>query len=128
MRESPHDTTGVERTVQVDLGERSYPIEIGVGAVLPMVGVAYTAAGLDIPQILRWQGDVLSVMMGYNADVVLHWGAAGGVAEDFVEATEGQLFMPTDPWRGVAFLVGYVLHSLGLAVWIFHRRDVTYGS
>ena len=30
MRKSPHGATGVERTVRVELGERSYAIEIGV--------------------------------------------------------------------------------------------------
>ena len=67
-------------------------------------------------------------MLGYNADVVLHWGPPGEVARGVVEALGGQLFIPTDPWRGVVFLTGYTLLSLGLAVWIFHRRDVTYGS
>ena len=101
-------------------------IEVGGGAAIPMLGATYTAAGLAIPQILRWQGDVLSVMLGYNADVVLHWGPPGEVARGVVEALGGQLFIPTDPWQGVAFLTGYTLLSLGLAIWIFRRRDVAY--
>jgi len=37
VRRSPHGTTGIERSVHVDLGERSYTIEIGVD-VLGKVG------------------------------------------------------------------------------------------
>lgn len=106
-------------------------IETFVGAFLPAVEATYAATGADVPLVLRWLGDMLGVTLGYNADVVLHWGPPEGIAQGLVEALGGaseQALVPTDPWRGVVFLAAYTLLSLGLAVWIFHRRDVTYGS
>jgi hypothetical protein len=34
--------------------------------------------------------------------------------------------LPTVPWRAVAFLAGYTVLFLGSAIWILHRRDLTY--
>jgi len=113
----------------VGLGLHS--IEIGVGAIVPIMEATYTAAGMDVPLIFRWLGSVLGTMLGYNADVVLHWGLPEGIAHGLagamLDASELTI-VSTDPWRGAAFLAGYTLLSLGLAVWVLRRRDVTYGS
>jgi ABC-type transport system involved in multi-copper enzyme maturation permease subunit len=106
-------------------------IEIFVGAFLPAVEAIYAATGADVPLVFRWLGSILGVMLGYNADVVLHWGPPSGIAQGLVKALGDageQALVPTAPWRAVAFLAAYTLLSLGLAVWVFRRRDLTYGS
>jgi ABC-type transport system involved in multi-copper enzyme maturation permease subunit len=106
-------------------------IEVFGGIMLPVMVSAYTLAGGNIPWFVRWQSKLLGLMLGHNANIVLHWGPPAGdiqdVAQALADAGKGTI-IPTDPWRGVAFLAGYTLLSLGLAVWIFHRRDVAYGS
>ncbi|MDY7080439.1 MAG: ABC transporter permease subunit [Chloroflexota bacterium] len=106
-------------------------IELLVGTMLPGMVAIFALTGTDVPWFVRWQGKLLGVMLGYNANVVLHWGPPGGETRDMVQAltdSGGPVIVPTDPWRGVIFLIGYTLLSLGLAAWIFYRRDVTYGS
>ena len=46
------------------------------GLILPIMAVALAGAdGATASGIWRWQLRVLSVTLGYNADVLLHWGA-----------------------------------------------------
>ena len=106
--------------------------------MLPIVALAMVSAGGgEVPLIWRWQLRVLSITLGYNADVLLHWGspfmrafsastaeAKSLFATSLAELSGGSV-LPTTPWRAVAFLAGYTLLFLGWAAWILHRRDVT---
>jgi hypothetical protein len=47
---------------------------------------------------------------------------------DALRAAGATFTIPTDPWRASAFLVGYTIVSLGLAMGILYRRDITYAS
>lgn len=88
-------------------------------------------AGVEMPWFFRVQGKILAVTPGYNANVFLYWGPPMSILPQLVDALRaaGATFsVPTDPWRAIAFLVGYTIVSLGLAMWILHRRDITYVS
>jgi ABC-type transport system involved in multi-copper enzyme maturation permease subunit len=88
-------------------------------------------AGVEMPWFFRVEGKILAVTPGYNANVFLYWGPPGSILPQLVDALRaaGATFtVPTDPWRASAFLVGYTIVSLGLAMWILHRRDITYAS
>jgi ABC-type transport system involved in multi-copper enzyme maturation permease subunit len=87
--------------------------------------------GVEMPWFFRVQGKILAVTPGYNANVFLYWGPPVSILPQLVDALRaaGATFaIPTDPWRAVAFLVGYTIVPLGLAMWILHRRDITYAS
>lgn len=97
--------------------------------MLPFFIISQT--GVEMPWFFRVEGKILAVTPGYNANVFLYWGPPVSILPQLMDALRaaGATFaIPTDPWRAVAFLVGYTLVSLGLAMWILHRRDITYTS
>jgi ABC-type transport system involved in multi-copper enzyme maturation permease subunit len=125
------------------LGRRSGPaMGIGIGLhafeflngfVLPIVALAAAGGGEGVPLVWRWQLRVFSVTLGYNADVLLNWGSPfqrTSIMEALGAASTMELgadaLLPTSPWRAMAFLAGYTALFLGWAMWILHRRDLTY--
>jgi len=97
--------------------------------MLPFFMISQT--GVEMPWFFRVEGKILAVTPGYNANVFLYWGPPVSILPQLVDALRaaGATFsVPTDPWRAIAFLVGYTIVSLGLAMWILHRRDITYAS
>jgi ABC-type transport system involved in multi-copper enzyme maturation permease subunit len=110
------------------------------GLILPIMAVALAGAdGATASGIWRWQLRVLSVTLGYNADVLLHWGAPFMRAFFAVKPearpiligameSGAETLLPTTPWRAAAFLAGYGILFLGSAMWVLRRRDVTYGT
>ena len=106
-------------------------VEILAAALVPVLGAMYIAGGAEIPGLIRWAGNLLSVTLGYNADVVLHWGPPAAIVNGIMSALVGtgeDILLPTDPWRALAFLAGFAVLSLALAIWTMHRRDVTYSA
>jgi ABC-type transport system involved in multi-copper enzyme maturation permease subunit len=126
------------------LGRRAGPaLGVGIGLhafeflngfVLPIVALATAhSGGQEVPLIWRWQLRVFSITLGYNADVLLNWGSPfqrTSIIEALGAASTVELgahtLLPTAPWRAVAFLAGYTVPFLGWAIWILHRRDLTY--
>jgi ABC-type transport system involved in multi-copper enzyme maturation permease subunit len=108
-----------------------HAFEFLTGLVMPIFAIAF-ARGVQVPPIFLWEARLLSVTLGYNADIFLNWGSpfmnailASGVMG---LGLDGGTLLPTAPWRAVAFLAGYTVLFLAWAMWILHRRDVTYGS
>jgi ABC-type transport system involved in multi-copper enzyme maturation permease subunit len=97
--------------------------------MLPFFMISQT--GVEMPWFFRVEGKILAVTPGYNANVFLYWGPPVSILPQLVDALRaaGATFaIPTDPWRAVAFLVGYTVMSLCLAMWVLRRRDITYAS
>jgi ABC-type transport system involved in multi-copper enzyme maturation permease subunit len=104
-------------------------LEYFMGLMLPFFVVSQT--GVEMPWFFRVEGKILAVTPGYNASVFLYWGPPVSIMPQLVDALRaaGATFtVPIDPWRAVAFLVGYTVVSLGLAMWVLRRRDITYAS
>ena len=104
-------------------------IEIFGSAMVPVLGATFIAGGAEVPALIRWAGNLLSAMLGYNTDVVLHWGPPAAIVNGITEAMVGtgdEIFVPTDPWRAMAFTVAYTVVFGTLAIRILGRRDVTY--
>ena len=84
-----------------------------------------------MPLIYRWQVNLYHGSLGYNADVFLNWGAPFARDAINVYKTIGlssETLLVENPWRAVAFLLGYTALFLGWTIWILRRRDVAYGS
>jgi ABC-type transport system involved in multi-copper enzyme maturation permease subunit len=106
-------------------------VEVFGSAMVPVMGATFIAGGAEVPTLIRWAGNLLSVMLGYNADVVLHWGPPAAIVNSITDTLVGtgeEIFMPTDPWRAMAFLTGYTAVSLAFSIWIMRRRDITYNA
>jgi ABC-type transport system involved in multi-copper enzyme maturation permease subunit len=107
-------------------------IELFAGMFVPYLEASCLLSGGPVPSIVRWPANVLGVMLGYNADVVLHWGPPGVTTQGFlnamIEAGAGELILATDPWRAALLLTGYTLLPLALAARVLHRRDVAYSA
>ncbi len=82
-------------------------------------------SGAEIPAPLRLfeiQSRVLNISLGYNAEVFVRWGSL------FAAQIRDATLLPDSPWRAAGFLGFYTVLFLGWAIWILHRRDVTYAS
>ncbi len=104
-------------------------LEYFMGLALPLFLIS--GPGVEIPWFFRVEGKILAVTPGYNASVFLYWGPPVSILPQLVDAMRagGATFtIPTDPWRAIAFLVGYTVMSLCLAMWVLRRRDITYAS
>jgi hypothetical protein len=113
------------------VGVGLHALEFLNGFVLPIVAVALAGAGdVQVPPIWRVQLQVMSVTLGHSADVFVNWGSPFMMKGIFIGALGlgGGSLLPTTPWRAVAFLAGYSILPLGGAMWVLHRRDVTYGT
>jgi ABC-type transport system involved in multi-copper enzyme maturation permease subunit len=113
------------------LGIGLHTFEVLMALFVQPMGILFLERGVELPFFIDWPAKLLSVSLGYNADVFLHWGPPGLASQAMAEAlaTTGQpSVLPTDPWRGAAFLAGYTLLFLGLTIWIMNRRDVTYAE
>lgn len=104
---------------------------------LPVFAISFAALsenGVQVPPFLRFLENLvrlLSVSIGYNAEVFLHWGAPLRIDPSFVASIIGvnsKVLLPSGPWRSVAFLAGYTAIFLGWAILLLRRRDVIYGS
>lgn len=91
------------------------------GLLLPALALV-VARGAAMPGIYQWQARLYSLMLGFNAEVFMHWGSPFSV-----DLGDNKL-LPTDPWRAAAFLLGYTFVFLGWASWVLSRRDITYES
>ena len=76
--------------------------------MLPFFMISQT--GVEMPWFFRVEGKILAVTPGYNANVFLYWGPPVSILPQLVDALRaaGATFtVPTEPWRAVAFLIGY---------------------
>lgn len=115
----------------VGLSVSLHAFEYLSGTALPLLALA-EASGGSIPAVFSWPIRLLSVMIGYSAEVLLHWGSpflrsvlAASTPPPLLEDTR---LLPTDPWRAVALLTGYTLVCFGLASRTLRRRDLTGGG
>jgi ABC-type transport system involved in multi-copper enzyme maturation permease subunit len=111
--------------VGVGIGLRS--LEMLTVRLVPPLAAALAASGSGVPLFIRLLEDLIGLMVGYNAELILTWGTPAALSAGFVEALNasgGQVHLATDPWRGLVFCAGYTLLFAGMAVWVLRRRDV----
>ncbi len=98
------------------------------GAVLGVYLAALMEAGIDPQKTVIGPTRVLPTLLPhFNTAVALHWGQPGKIPEldRTIVSTAEILNMPHGPGRCMIVLLSYGIVALGLAVWIFRRRDVT---
>jgi len=111
-----------------------HTLEYLYGVMIPIMAIIFANAdptGEAVPWIYRLQIKLYSITLGYNADVFLSWGAPFTRDAMFIAGTQGlsgETFLPTAPMRVLAFMVGYTVVFFGWTMWLFRRRDVTYGT
>ncbi|MBN1314502.1 MAG: hypothetical protein JXA42_03505, partial [Anaerolineales bacterium] len=118
--------------ISLTLGSMTYlltwiALMIYSGAIIMLVVLPRAESGQAPNEIdLGIWGYLLSLSPQYNMDVVAHWGNLSKIGTDagLSALAELDLDLPLQPWRGVAMLFTYSLISVGLARWVFWRKDV----
>jgi ABC-type transport system involved in multi-copper enzyme maturation permease subunit len=104
------------------------------GVMMPIFATIFAnvdSAVEAMPWIYRIQLRIFSLTLGYNADLFLSWGPPFAHDVLFIEGTlglSGESLLPTTPERGLAFMVGYTIVFFALTMWVFRRRDVSFGQ
>jgi len=119
------------------LGIVLHTFEIALGYGVPAMLLPFMAVDpntVELPflfKLLDFMAKVLSITLGYNAEIFLNWGAPYHLNPEFITSlvgVEGQGILPTSQWRATAILAVYVVLFLGWALRIIQRRDITYSS
>jgi len=111
-----------------------HTLEYLYGFALPFIATIFAnveTRGGVVPWFYRVQIEVFGVTLGYNADLFLNWGAPFTRDALFVTGTlglSGDTLLPTTPWRGLIFMLGYSVVFLAGTLWLFRRRDVRVGG
>jgi hypothetical protein len=103
-------------------------LEVLMTLLVPPLAAALAAGGGQVPSFIRLLEGLLGSTVGYNAELLLTWGTPAALANGWVEALNsagGQVHLPSDPWRGLAFCLAYTLLFVGATAWIMRRRDIT---
>jgi ABC-2 type transport system permease protein len=118
--------------LSLSLAELAYGFDflatISFGGVLGLYLAALVEAGIDPRETgVGIMGRLPALLPHYNSAIVLHWGQPGKLAEmDRALLFSAEVLnLPRDPWRSLILLMGYGVVALGLALWIFRRKDVT---
>jgi len=111
-----------------------HTLEYLYGLVLPFIATVFAnvdPSGEAVPWFYHIQIKVFSLTLGYNSDLFLNWGAPFSRDAVFITSTlglSGDTLLPTTPWRGLTFMVGYTVVFLVWTIWLFRRRDVRCGG
>ncbi|OGO18077.1 MAG: hypothetical protein A2Z14_07565 [Chloroflexi bacterium RBG_16_48_8] len=109
-----------------------HTFELLNGFVIPFVAVVFgNVPGSEIPWIYRVQVRLLSVTLGYNADVFLNWDAPFSRDAIFVAKALGlsnASLLPSTPLKSAIILMIFTGLFMLWMMRILHRRDVSYGS
>jgi hypothetical protein len=104
---------------------------------LPLLLIPFatlSSSGADVPPLLRIfeiLARLVSISLGYNAEIFLHWGHPLRVDPAYAASVigiNGKILLPIGPWRSAAYLAGYTAIFLGWTILLLRRRDVTYGA
>ena len=119
------------------LGIILHTFERLLGMVIPAMMLPFTTIDPNIVELppffhfMEFLSKILSVTLGYNANIFLNWGPPNHMSPAHLASLvgiEGRAILPTSEWRAVAVLAGYIILFLGWALRIIQQRDVTYGS
>jgi len=111
-----------------------HTLEYLYGFALPFFATIFAnveSRGGSVPWFYSIQIEVFGMTLGYNADLFLNWGAPFARDAMFVTGTLGlrsETLLPITPWRGLIFMLGYMIVFLALTLRLFHRRDVLCGG
>jgi ABC-type transport system involved in multi-copper enzyme maturation permease subunit len=116
------------------VGIGTHTLEYLYGFALPVFATVFAnvdSRGGSVPWFYSVQIEVFSVTLGYNADLFMNWGIPFARDAMFITGTlglRGDTLLPTTPWRGLIFMLGYAVVFLAGTLWIFQRRDVKCGG
>lgn len=107
------------------------------GFALPAMMLPFMAVDpntVELPfffNLLEFLSKILSITLGYNAEIFMNWGPPSHLNPEYLASlvgVEGREFLPTSPWRAAAFLASYVILFLGWSLQTIRKRDITYSS
>jgi ABC-type transport system involved in multi-copper enzyme maturation permease subunit len=106
----------------VGIGLRTF--ELLGGLFVPAFSLLANVEGIlrIFPLTIR----IFTATVGYNAEILMRWGEQVTLIEgaEIIAEVNSGFILPTDPWRAVAILGGYLVVFTALSVWILSRRDV----